>query len=91
MPEKIWSKHYTIEMSKNRYGKTVAEVLFFGGMGDSIEEDRIIYAAKENAKRYIRNGLKAGRSAPLARTYYEVIDTVVDHKDCTWSIVMGEK
>jgi hypothetical protein len=91
MPGKIWSKHYTIEMSEDRYGETRAEVLFFVGMGDSIEEDRIVYAAKENAKRYIRNILKVKLDGFLGRTYYEVLRTVVDTEDCMWSVTIGAK
>jgi hypothetical protein len=91
MPGKIMSKHYTIEMSEDRYGDIQAEVLFFVGMGDSIEEDRIVYAAKENAKRYIRNILKVKLDGFLGRTYYEVLRTVVDTEDCMWSITIGAK
>jgi hypothetical protein len=92
MPGKIMSKHYRITTyADNLDGCLYARVDFTGPMGDSGEAERIKYAAVENAKRYIRNELKARQSAPLARTYYEVTANEIDHMDHMWSITIGEK
>jgi hypothetical protein len=92
MPGKIWSKHYKITTYADSLdGCLYARVDFSAPMGDSGGSERIKYAAVENAKRYIRNELKARRSAPLARTYYEVTANEIDHMDHMWSITIGEK
>jgi ribosome-binding factor A len=92
MPGKIWSKHYRITTYADHLdGSLHARVDFTDPMGDTREDERIVYAAMENAKRYLRNELKARQSAPLARTYYEVTTNKIDHMDCLWSITIGEK
>jgi hypothetical protein len=88
---KTWSKHYKITVYTDDYGDVNARVDFHEGMSNSVHAESIVYAAKENAKRYIRNELKATRSLPLERTYYEVTENKIDNMNRMWSITMGEK
>jgi hypothetical protein len=92
MPGKIMSKHYRITTyADDLDGSLHARVDFTDPMGESGEDERIVYAATENAKRYIRNELKARESAPLARTYYEITANKIDHIGYLRSITIGEK
>jgi hypothetical protein len=92
MPGKRMSEYYKITTYADDFdGCLYARVDFTGPMGNSGEAERIVYAAMENAKRYIRNELKARQSAPLARTYYEVTANEIDNMNRMWSITIGEK
>jgi hypothetical protein len=91
MPGKRMSEYYKITTYADGFGDWHARVDFTGPMGNSGDDERIVYAAMENAKRYIRNELKARQSAPLARTYYEVTENEIDQFNYMWSITIGEK
>lgn len=85
------SEHYNIVTYADGFGIWHARVDFLQPMGNSGVAEKIVYAAMENAKRCIRNELKARQDAPLRRTYYEVTDNKIDHMNHLWSITLGEK